>query len=134
VVAVSRAVEKAGDSGSDVAGISTAASTATEKLWLFVESRQDATPEDREALPERCAEALLTHCSLSPDAVVVLDPGTLPRTSSGKLRRSTTLDRHLAGELNPPAPVNAWRLAGAMLGSSLAHARARDHGKDGGER
>lgn len=124
VVAVSRAVE-----GKTATSVSTASST--EKLWLFVEVRQDATAEERAALPERCAEALLTHCSLSPDSVVVLDPGTLPRTSSGKLRRSTTLDRHLAGELKPPAPVNAWRMAGAVLGSSLAHARAREPGDEG---
>jgi hypothetical protein len=62
---------------------------------------------------------------------VVLEPGTLPRTSSGKLRRGETLRLHKAGELVPPAPVNALRLAGAVARSQLAFARLR---RDGGER
>ena len=54
---------------------------------------------------------MLGATGLAVDEVVVLPPGTLPRTSSGKLRRAEALRLHLAGELAPPAPVTPLRLA-----------------------
>jgi acyl-CoA synthetase (AMP-forming)/AMP-acid ligase II len=96
-----------------------------EVLALFVESSREATAAEIEALPETCREAVLGATNLSPDQVIVLAPGTLPRTSSGKLRRGETLRLHLAGELVPPAPVTPLRLAGAMARSSQAYARMR---------
>ncbi len=53
-----------------------------------------------------------------------LEPGTLPRTSSGKLRRRETLRLYLAGELAPPAKVTPFLLLGAWLRSRLAFRRA----------
>ena len=52
--------------------------------------------------------------------IVVLAPGTLPRTSSGKLSRSETRRRFLAGELRPPKRVGIVSLALAMVRSRLA--------------
>jgi fatty-acyl-CoA synthase len=57
--------------------------------------------------------------------VIVLAPGTIPRTSSGKLRRGETLRLHLSGELAPPDPVTPLRLAGTLARSGLAYARLR---------
>jgi acyl-CoA synthetase (AMP-forming)/AMP-acid ligase II len=96
-----------------------------ERLLLFVETARGAAEAERAALPAACREAALAATGLEPDGVIVLAPGTLPRTSSGKLRRRETLRRHLAGELNPPDPVNPVRLAGALARSQLAFARAR---------
>ena len=96
-----------------------------EVLALFVESSRAATPTELAALPEACREAVLGATQLSPDRVVVLAPGTLPRTSSGKLRRGQALRLYLAGELAPPDPVTPLRLAGTMARSSLAYARMR---------
>jgi fatty-acyl-CoA synthase len=96
-----------------------------EVLALFVESSREATASEAEALAEACREAVLGAANLSPDPVIVLAPGTLPRTSSGKLRRGETLRLHLAGELVPPAPVTPLRLAGAMARSSQAYTRIR---------
>jgi fatty-acyl-CoA synthase len=96
-----------------------------EVLALFVEASRAATPAERESLPEACREAVLGATNLSPDRIVVLEPGTLPRTSSGKLRRGETLRLYLAGELAAPDPVNPLRLAGAMARSSLAFAKMR---------
>ncbi len=59
---------------------------------------------------------------LSADRVEVLPAGTLPRTSSGKLRRREALRRWLAGELTAPDAVGVLRIAGAMVRSSLAFA------------
>jgi len=90
-----------------------------------VEFSREATAAEREALPEACREAVLGATSLSPDPVIVLAPGTLPRTSSGKLRRGETLRLYLAGELISPGPATPLRLAGALARSSQAYARMR---------
>ncbi|HEX2251670.1 MAG TPA: AMP-binding protein [Thermoanaerobaculia bacterium] len=94
-----------------------------ERLVLFVESAAPAPPSERRRLAAECARAARGATGLAVDEVVVLAPGTLPRTSSGKLRRRETLARHLAGTLLPPEPVNALRLAGALTRSGLAFAR-----------
>jgi fatty-acyl-CoA synthase len=72
-----------------------------EALALFVEALRDATAAELEALPGACREAVLGATGLFADRVVVLAPGALPRTSSGKLRRGETLRLYLAGELAP---------------------------------
>ncbi len=102
-----------------------------EVLALFVEAARGATAAEREALPEACRAAVLGATRLSPDRVVVLAPGTLPRTSSGKLRRGEALRLYLAGELTAPDPVTPLRLAGAMARSSLAYARLRWERREG---
>ncbi|MEM8996281.1 MAG: fatty acyl-AMP ligase, partial [Acidobacteriota bacterium] len=77
----------------------------TEGVLLFVEHAHGAKGEVLETLVARCGEAVLAAAGLRIEAVHVLAPGTLPRTSSGKLRRAETLRRHRAGELSPPDSV-----------------------------
>lgn len=96
-----------------------------EALALFVEAARHASPERIAALPEACREAVLGATGLAVDQVEVLAPGTLPRTSSGKLRRQEALRLYLAGELAPPEPVTTLRMARAMARSELAYARLR---------
>jgi acyl-CoA synthetase (AMP-forming)/AMP-acid ligase II len=98
---------------------------AGEVLALFVERSRQATAGELAALPAACGEAVLAATGLAIDRLEVLAPGTLPRTSSGKLRRSEALRLYLAGRLAPPAPVTPLRLAQAMARSSLAYARWR---------
>ena len=69
--------------------------------------------------------AVAERTGVRPHTVQLLAPGTLPRTSSGKLRRSEALQRWTTGTLHPPVRVNAVRLFGEMLRSALALARAR---------
>ncbi|MEM6793139.1 MAG: fatty acyl-AMP ligase [Acidobacteriota bacterium] len=111
----------------------TAGEGDTERVLLFLERGQNAAPADLESLPEAARQAVLTASGLRLSEVRILEPGTLPRTSSGKLRRGETLRRHLAGELTPPKPVNALRLMGAMARGSVDHARARLRGGGEGE-
>jgi len=94
-----------------------------EVLALLVEARRGATREELRALPEACRKAVLAASGLDVDLPVVLPPGTLPRTSSGKLRRAEALRLYLAGELAPPERVTPLRLAGAVARSRLAYAR-----------
>jgi acyl-CoA synthetase (AMP-forming)/AMP-acid ligase II len=96
-----------------------------EHLVLFVEHRAEATEEELLSLPKACAEAALSASGLQPHEVHLVAPGTLPRTSSGKLRRREALRLHLEGELEPPKRVTPFLLAGAMARSALAHARSR---------
>ena len=92
--------------------------SATEALLLLVERRDRV--DRRDDLARRCAEAVLATTGLAVDRVEVLAPGTLPRTSSGKIRRREALERFRAGALDPPATVTWWRLLWAMLRSRRA--------------
>jgi len=102
-----------------------------ERLALFVEAARSAGAEELAELPEACRAAVLGATGLAVDAVEVLPPGTLPRTSSGKLRRGEALRLWLAGELTPPEPVTAFRMAKAVARSGLAYARLRWGGEEG---
>jgi len=97
-----------------------------EELALLLE-RARSGPRDDEALARAARERVASRTGLVPRRVLVLEPGTLPRTSSGKIRRAEARRRLLAGELRPPRPVSAVRMAGELLRSALALARAR-HG------
>jgi acyl-CoA synthetase (AMP-forming)/AMP-acid ligase II len=92
----------------------------SEQLVVFVERRF----ED-DSLAERCKDAVLRATGLAAACVVVVAPGTLPRTSSGKIRRGEALRRWLADELSPPDKVGAWMIAGALARGTVAHWRAR---------
>jgi acyl-CoA synthetase (AMP-forming)/AMP-acid ligase II len=96
-----------------------------ERLVVFVEVRPDVAEDPTSPLADRCASAILAATGLDPGLVVLLPPGTLPRTSSGKIRRGEALRRWLGGDLLPPDPVNAWRLAGALARGTVSHWRAR---------
>jgi fatty-acyl-CoA synthase len=91
-----------------------------EQLLLFLEYR-----EMREDLAEECRRAVLSATGLDPDLVVLLEPGTLPRTSSGKIRRQETLKRFRDGSLLPPQKVGVVMLAGAMAKSMLGYIQSR---------
>jgi acyl-CoA synthetase (AMP-forming)/AMP-acid ligase II len=106
----------------------------TERLLLFVERRKGAPPGLDEALAERCRAQVLAATGLAVDRVIVLAPGSLPRTSSGKIRRGETLRRHLENRLQPPARVGPFALAGERVRGQVALARARRRRASGGER
>jgi len=121
----------------DVEGVRTGCSAAVgllpegadgEQLIVLVERRTDATREQVDTLSERARRRILERTGLVPAEVVVLAPGTLPRTSSGKIRRAEAGRRHLAGELAPPARVGPVALARALLRSRWALLRLRRGG------
>jgi acyl-CoA synthetase (AMP-forming)/AMP-acid ligase II len=95
-----------------------------EELLLLAERGRDPAVEDR-ALEEAVRRALLERTGVAPHTVRLLEPGTLPRTSSGKLRRQEALRRLLAGTLGPPRRVGLVRLALEAARSQLAFGRAR---------
>ena len=62
---------------------------------------------------------------LNPHDIVLLDPGTLPRTSSGKLRRQAALQQYRTATLRAPRRATPLHLAHEMVRSHLALKRAR---------
>jgi acyl-CoA synthetase (AMP-forming)/AMP-acid ligase II len=95
-----------------------------EALLVLAERRRGAAADDGEIVAA-ARRAVLDRTGVSPHTVGVLEPGTLPRTSSGKLRRGEALRRYVAGTLLPPRPVTALRLAVEAARSQLAYRRAR---------
>ena len=87
-----------------------------EHLWVFAEVR-----EQRKQLAEECLQSIRARCALTADLVALVEPGALPRTSSGKLRRQEALTRFRDGTLMPPARVGPLFMAGAWARSALGY-------------
>ncbi len=92
----------------------------TEAVVLFVEHPKGVPSERFAVLRARAREAVLTRVGLAVDTVEVLAPGTLPRTSSGKIRRGEAMKRYLTGTLTPPSPTGPLHLVGALVRSRMA--------------
>jgi acyl-CoA synthetase (AMP-forming)/AMP-acid ligase II len=99
-----------------------------EELLLLAERGRDSHGfgEEYDAVLEAQVRSAVTErTGVAPHTVKILAPGSLPRTSSGKLRRGEALRRYLAGTLEPPRPVSLLRIAVGAARSSLAYARVR---------
>ncbi|WP_241759001.1 fatty acyl-AMP ligase [Pyxidicoccus parkwayensis] len=83
-----------------------------------------AVPGVGDEVEERIRAVVVEATGVRPHTVKLLEPGTLPRTSSGKLRRAEALRRYLAGELTPPKKVGMVGMAVEMAKSAIAMARA----------
>lgn len=79
------------------------ADAGEEALALLVETTPDAPP----TLAQDVAARVLAHTGITARHVELLAPGTLPRTSSGKLRRLAARQQWLAGTLPPPQPISS---------------------------
>jgi acyl-CoA synthetase (AMP-forming)/AMP-acid ligase II len=90
-----------------------------EQLWLFVETRRGLAGKDRAGLVERCRTAALEATGVRADRIELLDPGTIPRTSSGKNRRLETVRRHFAGTLDAPGIQAGVRVVTEMIRGTL---------------
>jgi 1-acyl-sn-glycerol-3-phosphate acyltransferase len=87
----------------------------TEKLVVVAETRERDAAR-RSVLASAVTELVSRGLGLPPDRVELVPPGSIPKTSSGKLRREETKQLYLAGTLSASrAPV--W-LQIARLGTS----------------
>ena len=98
---------------------------AEQLLVLAERPRTTDAKGDDAAVAENIRRAILTRTGIQAHTVRLLAPGTLPRTSSGKLRRAEALRRYLAGELTPPRKVGRTRLSLDVVRSALAFVRVR---------
>jgi fatty-acyl-CoA synthase len=97
-------------------GLSDEAS-GTEKLVVVAETRERDTSR-RANIAAKITDLVTQGLGLPPDRVELIPPGSIPKTSSGKLRREETKQLYLAGTLataRAPAWVQIARL-GATSG------------------
>ena len=92
--------------------------TGTERLIVLAETREE-DERARERLRARIAEAVADLVEAAPDEVVLAPPRTVPKTSSGKIRRAAAAEMYAAGALDRPprAPwIQVVRLALSAFG------------------
>src|SRR5262249_30803283 len=93
------------------------AGSATEKLVVVAETRS-SDPAARAKISAAVTEKVAEGLGLPPDRVELVPPGSIPKTSSGKLRREETKRLYLEGTLAAPR-LPAW-LQIARLGAAGA--------------
>jgi len=89
--------------------------SGTEKLIVVAESRE-CEASRRATIAAAVTELVSQGLGLPPDRVELIPPGSIPKTSSGKLRREETKQLYLAGKLaegKAPAWLQITRLATA---------------------
>jgi len=80
--------------------------TGTEKLIVVAESRENDFAT-KAAIAATVTEHVSQGLGLPPDRVELIPPGSIPKTSSGKLRREETKQLYLAGMLSAKKSA-AW--------------------------
>ena len=70
----------------------------TERLVIVAETRRTAQ-SDRERIRATIVERITDALGLPPDTIVLSRPGSVLKTSSGKIRRAATREAYLAGAL-----------------------------------
>lgn len=96
--------------------------TGTEKLIVMAETRRAAEPE-RKRLEAEIAQVSLRLLEMPPDHIVLVPPRTVPKTSSGKIRRSAARALYEKGALGEGDRA-LWLQLARLAASGYAH-RAR---------
>jgi fatty-acyl-CoA synthase len=86
----------------------------TESVIVVAETKERA-PGQRELLTRAIGEAIAAAVGIPPDRVVLTAPGAVPKTSSGKIRRSETRELFLRGELGKSHGSMTRQAAGLIL-------------------
>jgi len=74
------------------------------------------------AVVEAVSEQVCQECRVTPDEVVLVPPGTIPKTSSGKRQRALCRQRYLTDQLVPQR-TSKLRLAQIFIRSQAGHVR-----------
>jgi fatty-acyl-CoA synthase len=77
----------------------------TEELVVVAELDKE-TELSHEEIRKQAIESIQSATSIRVCDLVLVAPGTLPRTSSGKIRRSQTRHRYMTRELSAPERTN----------------------------
>ncbi|MDA0262465.1 MAG: AMP-binding protein, partial [Proteobacteria bacterium] len=106
-----------------VAVFAASAEDQAEKFVVVAETRE--TAEDvRRRLKSEINAIALDVAGIAPDDVVVAPPGAVLKTSIGKIRRSATADRYVAGRLSEPSPRLWWQVVRLALSGAIPGIRA----------
>jgi len=111
--------EAIGDIGGIIKGAVAAfgvtdAVSGTERIVVLAETLE-ADPTKRESSKARARDVVTTIVGWPPDDIVLVDPGTVPKTSSGKIRRAAAKEHYLAQQLNLPRRALRWQIARLWL-------------------
>jgi 1-acyl-sn-glycerol-3-phosphate acyltransferase len=104
--------------------------TGTERLVILAETRL-TEPGDRAQLHRKISEASASLLDLQPDEVVLAPPHTVPKTSSGKIRRSAARALYEAGALRRPHRALWWQLLRLETGGLVTRGRRALHALGG---
>ena len=96
-----------------------------ERLIVFIERDKKGAKADDKKLADSASKKITESTGLVPESVIVLEPGTIFRTSSGKFRRGETLKQYIAGTLAPPAQVTIFQMSAEMMRSKIAISRMK---------
>ncbi|NOY91393.1 MAG: fatty acyl-AMP ligase [Deltaproteobacteria bacterium] len=97
-----------------------------EAVVIVAETKEIAR---REQLEQAIRTRVSQDTGLTVDEVVVVEAGTIPKTSSGKLQRSKARQQYEAGALSKRVDEGKLQLAGHLVGSQLAHLKLSIFGK-----
>ena len=89
--------------------------SGTERIVLLAETAQTATAE-LESLKARARAVVTEIIGSPPDDIVFVEPGTVPKTSSGKIRRAAAKEHYLTQQLTVPRRALKWQIARLWLG------------------
>jgi fatty-acyl-CoA synthase len=95
--------------------------SGTERLMVVAEAREGNAGR-RAAIVAAITDQISKGLGLPPDRVELLPPGSIPKTSSGKLRREETKQLYLLGTLSrsrAPAWLQIARLGAARVWSNI---------------
>ena len=99
------------------------AGSGTERLVVVAETRL-TDEEERSRVHRAIVEAAVEVVGTPPDDVTLAPPGAVPKTSSGKIRRSETRARYETGRLDAPRRA-VWRQLTGLAASGLVSRLAR---------
>ena len=88
--------------------------SGTERIVVLAETSQ-AEGAERDALRARARTAVTDILGSPPDDIVLVEPGTVPKTSSGKIRRATAREHYLAQQFDLPRRALRWQIARLWL-------------------
>ena len=87
----------------------TDAASGTERIVILAETAL-GNPAELEALKARARVIVTGIIGSPPDDIVLVDPGTVPKTSSGKIRRAAAKEHYLAQQLHLPRRALRWQI------------------------
>ncbi len=96
--------------------------SGTERMIIVAET-DEADPVARESLRAKAQKAATDIVGAPAEEIVLVAPGAVPKTSSGKIRRAAASELYVAGLLTAPQRALRWqmlRLSLASLGPQLS--------------
>ncbi len=96
----------------------------TGQLLVVVAESRLSTAGEADRLREAIVGATADLVGAAADEVVIVPPGSVRKTSSGKVRRAATRQRYLGGDLRPPRRSVPWQLLRFTTTGSLPALRA----------